>query len=1186
MSDIFSHSLKYYLDVYELQILFYIVRAKGENSIEEGFLAMIPDAKGFKSRKNQGLMPLFLLCMSALIIIGSITIIGALAQNDQKKTWIWSVGTSGPDGELDPFFYLPSDKMTVNWTITLSEEARIKDAKLWIYKDGTSMYKDSPYPIPPNELNYKDGKYNNRTSISLLKYSDANSKENRTYNVAIEAFAETNSKKVNETHIIEVKIQESGTLKITKRVSGIKNPDASLISGWVFLAEGPKDTQAKSHRYSATTDDKGTAAFPNLRAGIYDITETPRSGWLKILPMSDVEIKRGDLTSLEVLNTPNKLIITKVDSEGNIISNPKFRFMIKGLDGEAKDQGFSETLITDDSGNATKTNLPSGKYSIEEVPQPGWRLINLKNMKDGSKSNKELIVDFGSGQEIYVQSTNAKTGTIKIIKADTEGHPLKGWTFSIKGEKFGDGLGQTNPTNEAGIVLIPNLLPDTYTIQEIDEDGWKCISDNPQTPVVLNPDGTVEVRFVNARLKDLIIKKFEDKNGNRVQDEDEIASLRDPRLANWHFTVQGPDGQTRGADTDDSGTAVVRGLIPGKYVVTEDTSEASHPGWICTTQNPMPVTITSTSEDVVKFGNKVDKIIFFKFNDTNLNGKHDEEEGLPNWEYNVVGPDGSLKPIPKTNSSGFYILEGTKPGNYLITEVRQNGWINTTPLSKSISINAGEEVKVSYGNINAGKIVLFKFNDTNRNRFFDSGESPLAGWTFNVTGPNGYATTTEPTNEDGVTTLNGLIPGDYIVTENLIEGWLVTTPRVTNIRLYFGDSRRVEFGNYYCLRCHRITENKTPNSTDGDVTVIKEVSNLSTENVDRENGNVVDYNITICPSRSIGEIAAIPTDIVIAVDNSPSISNLRDTAVDGVHKLAQDIAANDKNHVTRIGLVSWSDEENSGIEVPLIDNYTEVAARASKIKFAEGNFTKYEIGLSKSMQAVGEAGIIGGKEKKIVIITDANDSGYARPNLADMDLSGYSIFAIVVGDNKETNASVMLNDLTRKHKGYVIPIKDLSELGEALVKTATAGSLIKNVHLVEVLPNYLALLNSTATDDEGRIRLNGDSKDWTTTTITWDIGDLSGCWNTDFQAVFCWKLPADVNQPKLNSYVNYTDEMGMSRTLLLPEHEINIVTGTGNMPVTASKSAAEPKKEAPGFEALFAAIGISLAGYLYRRRMH
>jgi len=178
----------------------------------------------------------------------------------------------------------------------------------------------------------------------------------------------------------------------------------------------------------------------------------------------------------------------------------------------------------------------------------------------------------------------------------------------------------------------------------------------------------------------------------------------------------------------------------------------------------------------------------------------------------------------------------------------------------------------------------------------------------------------------------------------------------------------------------------------------------------------------------------------------------------------------------------------------------------------------------------------------------------------------------------------MLNDLTRKHGGYVIPINDLSDLGEALVKTATAGARMTNVHLVEVLPNYLVLLNRTATDHSGKVRLNGDSKDWTTTTITWDIGDLSGCWSTDFQAVFCWKLPADVNQPKLASYVNYTDEKGMSKTLMLPEHEINIVSTLGQTSLPVAAKGTEEK--APGFEALFAAIGISLAGYLYRRRMH
>jgi len=308
-------------------------------------------------------------------------------------------------------------------------------------------------------------------------------------------------------------------------------------------------------------------------------------------------------------------------------------------------------------------------------------------------------------------------------------------------------------------------------------------------------------------------------------------------------------------------------------------------------------------------------------------------------------------------------------------------------------------------------------------------------------------------------------------------------------------------------------------------------------------------------------------------------------AIDGVQKLAGDIAANDKDGVTRIGLVSWSDANNSRVEVPLMDNYTEVIGRGSQIKFAEGNYTNYRIGLDTTLKAFEDAGIVGGREKKIVFITDASDSGYIKPaNIRDARLSGYSIFAIVVGDGKETNATRMLDVLTKEHNGYVIPLRDLSELEIALVKTATAGARMTNVHLVEVLPNYLVLLNSTATDDRGKVRLNGDSKDWTTTTVTWDIGDLSGCWSTDFQAVFCWKLPADVNQPRLASYVNYTDEKGMGKTLMLPEHEINIVQTLGQTTLPVASKATEEK--APDFKALFAAIGISLAGYLYRRRIH
>ena len=74
-------------------------------------------------------------------------------------------------------------------------------------------------------------------------------------------------------------------------------------------------------------------------------------------------------------------------------------------------------------------------------------------------------------------------------------------------------------------------------------------------------------------------------------------------------------------------------------------------------------------------------------------------------------------------------------------------------------------------------------------------------------------------------------------------------------------------------KCHRITDSpKIESNNNPELVVIKKVSNISAEKIDKDNGYVVNYNITLCPSRGLSNIAAIPTDIVIAVDNSPSMN--------------------------------------------------------------------------------------------------------------------------------------------------------------------------------------------------------------------------------------------------------------------------------------------------------------------------
>jgi len=934
----------------------------------------------------------------------------------------------------------------------------------------------------------------------------------------------------------------------------------------------------------------------------YSITEAPRAGWVPVQSMVK-ELYPGDITTMPIENVilGGRIIIHKYeDINGNNkydreegCSNWAITLTGPGanLRASTNESGFAVFDIGFKSDPARPGELPRNTYIIHEEPRDGWIRVKDQNVLLGPNEEKVLdILNVPESGLIVVRKYEDKNDN----KNADAGEERAGWTFSLQGPGVRNPTATTNESGMASFVVDFTSDPGNpcqpparkFIIHEVPKDGYELQRDQE---VELAPGDVSQSRFLNRIPPvNLAIQKFYDANKNGIRDQGEDDGKRYP-LEGWEYSVTYQDAtKTYVTDVDGRISVILPGVLPEAVcTITEKLSDK--PGWICTTSNPRQVRISSKAPtQLVEFGNRVNSLIFKKFNDTNLNRKQDgAEEGLPGWSFNIEGPDGRTIPTDATNIEGITTAKGLMPGRYIVREVLQNGWINTTLLAVSVDIKAGEDVVVPpFGNVKSSRVEIFKFNDTNRNGIYDSGESGLPGWIFTVKCPNGSVFTARTTNGDGITALERLTPGAYIVTETTVEGWLSTTPTIRIVNLSIGVSNMQSFGNYYCLRCHRINdEPKNPISTDSEITVIKDVSNISAEKIDRDNGYVIDYNITLCPSRTLGDIADIPTDIVIAVDNSPSINNLSESAIEGVQKLAGDIAANDKKHVTRIGLVSWSDEKNSRIEVPLIDNYTEVAARGAKIKFAEGEYTNYSTGLDTALKAFDDAGIVGGKEKKIVFITDASDSGYIKPaNIADARLSGYTIFAIVVGDMKDTKASRMLNNLAKNQNGYVIQLKDLSALGEALVKTATAGSKMKNVHLVEVLPNYLALLNSTTTDDQGKVRLNGDSKDWTTTTITWDIGDLSGCWSTDFQAVFCWKLPADVNQPKLASYVNYTDEKGMSRTLTLPEHEINIVPTLGqtSLPVPAKPV----EKETPGFEALFAAIGISLAGYLYRRMVH
>jgi hypothetical protein len=107
------------------------------------------------------------------------------------------------------------------------------------------------------------------------------------------------------------------------------------------------------------------------------------------------------------------------------------------------------------------------------------------------------------------------------------------------------------------------------------------------------------------------------------------------------------------------------------------------------------------------------------------------------------------------------------------------------------------------------------------------------------------------------------------------------------------------------------------------------------------------------------------------------------------------------------------------------------------------------------------------------------------------------------------------------------------------------GIKLKDVKVVENLPNYITLNNSSV-GDRGKIQKNNDGRKWSTTNVTWNIGDMDKSRSLSFEGAFHWRLPADAQHiegsPLAMSVVTFRDSNGSKMTQLIPEGEIVIVS--------------------------------------------
>lgn len=445
--------------------------------------------------------------------------------------------------------------------------------------------------------------------------------------------------------------------------------------------------------------------------------------------------------------------------------------------------------ITNGQGNYTFANLPAGAYQVREVQQPNFRQTtpnpapiniasgtNVTNINFGNNFNAGTI----AGTKFNDINSNARL--------DAGEPPLANWEIYLDLNRNNrlDGGEPVTRTNLQGNYAFVNVPADTYSVREVQQPGFRQTTPNPD-PVNVTSNATINnVNFGNVFFVGNISGiKYNDLNANSIRD------ATDPPLANWQIYIDlnsnnSLDPGEPNTLTRPDGSYNFVNVSPGRYLVRE----VQQPGWVQTTPNPGAIDITgSTNAAGINFGNNfpTGSISGFKFNDLNANGINEPTEPkVANWPIYIDLNDNNRlepnEPSTLTNAQGNFSFINLSPGRYLVKEVPQPGFRQTTPNPTPIFVTNGTNAtNLSFGNVLAtGNISGVKFNDFNANGRIDPGEPPIANTQIYIDLNNnsridsGEANTF--TDVQGNYSFRNVPVGTYVLREVLQPGFIQTTP--------------------------------------------------------------------------------------------------------------------------------------------------------------------------------------------------------------------------------------------------------------------------------------------------------------------------------------------------------------------------------------------------------------------------
>jgi len=464
-------------------------------------------------------------------------------------------------------------------------------------------------------------------------------------------------------------------------------------------------------------------------------------------------------------------------------------------------------------------------YRVREFLPEGWEFTG-GNVTGGSADDDDFklengaveITFFDRGEDVELWFGNREkpmegeitankfydTNATGEFNEEDGDEMLEDWTIQLLDEN--EQLIKENVTGEDGQITFEGLEPGEYYVQEILKEGWVNTTSLKQH-VNLTEGEEIELWFGNREIErgNISVYKYHDVEGTGGYDEETDHMLKNWTFNLWNTTEDGERYEMIDTNvTDENGMLVFEDLMPGEYIVEEELKD----GWENITSLKQTVILEEGEEAEIWFGNRripeVGEITIYKFYDSNVTGEFNDEYDwmLENWTFNLwEAEDGEPVGDPidtvVTDENGTATFENITSGAYIVEEELKDGWYNTTPLLQPVTVEAGEEYELWFGNVPGGMIEGYKYCDHEMVGDYYEGIEPIEDWTIYLYQEGEQIDYTE-TDEDGYYMFEDLDPRveNYTVREEDREGWYSVSESMYTFEPTAGFEERFDFFNY------------------------------------------------------------------------------------------------------------------------------------------------------------------------------------------------------------------------------------------------------------------------------------------------------------------------------------------------------------------------------------------------------